>query len=352
MFSKKWKIFLANISTISTSAVLFSCQTNDNLEKQKILDEIIQIPLFIEGQDYIKVKNQQNQDIDLNLLDYSLFYYGRELNQNTFEKGIKNKDIDPDSTETDPTIKTSNNNDVLIGYSYHGISELKSSEFLQKWKENEGKNNIWFWKYGDGFYINNPFFTKYNLFSQSLGLQTNPAVEQSVGSLGTFWWNIDYSKLSSLPFDSNFQRKKELVAKLDKYTITKEREVFDFDGKSDNANDLDKKDLKKKVDQAFKAQLRASFEFDDQTIADDKNNELKNVIFKLYWVQDAENGINYPDDSRFSYSGLYSVPISQLKSNPNVLSAQRRINVKGFVGVNFQELINNAFKENIQKQKE
>ncbi|WP_215738658.1 hypothetical protein [Mesomycoplasma hyorhinis] len=349
MFFKKLKILLASTGAITTGALLFSCQNNqnsevleleNNLTKQKLLDQIIQIPLFIEGEDVVKVKDNQGKDLYINLLDYSLYYYLKQLEQqNIFEKGIRNKDIVPNSKEPNPTIKDENNNDVLYGYNYHGISELKASDFLAKWKKNQAKNNIWYLKYGDGFYINNPFFKKYNLFSRIFGWNQDPKVEQSVGSLGTFWWNIDYSKLVPLVFDANFQRKKDLLAQLDKFTVTKEKEVYNFDA-----------DKKVKQNQQFRVQLRASFEFDKDTIADDQNHELKNIIFKLYWIQDPENGINYPDDSRFSYSGLYSEPISQIKKNPKILFAQRRINVKGFIGIDFQAEIN-KYEESLVKEK-
>ncbi|ASU14652.1 hypothetical protein CIB43_00766 [Mesomycoplasma hyopneumoniae] len=111
-----------------------------------------------------------------------------------------------------------------------------------------------------------------------------------------YWWNYNYRQLKELEVqkrreindisnpdnlklplinDKDFQKKLELMTKLEKFTITGK------DGRK------------------YKVQPRAFFLVDDKTFADDKENKIKSAIYRLYWIVDSnpDSEINNGDKS-------------------------------------------------------
>ncbi|VEU66115.1 Uncharacterised protein [Mesomycoplasma conjunctivae] len=281
--------------------------------------------------------------------------------------------------------------------------------------KNNGEEKLtWFFKYGFGFFAKEfPDLSPENIIDRLVHvyaraeydrLADKNVEEVPVSALGisnlfnqyfqvhsplesTLWFNWNFEPLEKISndfkqqypgsaflpplVDDDFQTKYDLIQKLNQYKQITTKKILSPDEsklnipapferlagqKSQNESAQNEEYKPQFVNQktTFKVQPRAFFIQDEQTFADEKTNSLKNVIYKLFWVIDEENGQNYdnfenirppqdvndPDNKRgnFSTGGLYSKTLEDLEKiekaqtgEKKIFSVSRRIEIKGFL---------------------
>ncbi|MBG0730800.1 hypothetical protein [Mycoplasma sp. 'Moose RK'] len=344
---KIFKLFLI-LATASLPLALMSCFEHENKtdspvfsnqtanEKYKLLKEFLKIPLVIEQTDIA------NDNFSILLNENS-----RDLNVQNFltkekPESIRKKLLD---IAKSPKFKE------IVQKKYLGTSYFTASEFLDRWKQSQEKYlrsanlrqipDFVPELFGSGFAANNieltPEFLVYKIVNVLAkiaikSLPENPKPQPNAPTTPTpnpdskpqtqakndiekprqftnknlvipvpiqiivsvlskvldavnqplskaYWWNYNYEILSNL----RNLFKKSFEADLDLPIFTDP----DFEKKLELTRKLDKFAIIGKDGRKYKVQPRAFFLTDEKTYVDDSTNQIKDAIYRIYWIVDS-----------------------------------------------------------------